>query len=52
MPEYNSEEIEKIEQNAKDEERNARKASAVVDEAISHMVPQRHNNEDKSRNKR
>jgi hypothetical protein len=52
VPEYNPDEVEKFEQNAKDEEQNARKASAVVDEAISHMVPQRQYNEDKSRNKR
>ncbi|MFC3885444.1 hypothetical protein ACFOU2_18950 [Bacillus songklensis] len=49
MPEHKP---EVIEQNAKDEEHNARKATAVVNDAISHMVPQRHYDEDKSRNKR
>lgn len=52
MPGYNSEDIEKIEQNAIAEERDARKATSVVNDAITHMNPQRQSNEDKSQNKR
>ena len=47
-----NQELNQIEQHAKEEENNAIQAETVVSNAISHSTPQRQYSEDKSQNKR
>ncbi|MBD1380571.1 hypothetical protein [Metabacillus arenae] len=52
MVENNREEIDQIEQKAKEEDNNAKNASEIVNHSISNMNPQRQYNQDNSQNKR
>lgn len=52
MVEHNPEEINQLVRRAKKEDKDAKNATNVVNDAVSHMSPQRQYSKERSQNKR